>query len=293
LHTPSATWLSGTAREFVSQEETALITYWLETPGRPIRPGNCLETIRNSTSSCCILGIGPDAGLISGIRNDLEKKGLKGFMATTLMRDADENISDLNKLLEQVGNLWLKGVDFNWKALHGKEKRRKISAPTYYFERNVLPIGQDVTPLINLNDGTLTLIEEETVGEKDLPVRQTNEPLKENSAEGASKFTGEGKKVFTPTEEILLEIWTEFFEVEEIEIHDNFFEIGGDSLRAMSMLPVLAERIGFEIPLDVLFSLRTISELAAHIDDVKSSEPIEPESTSDDNTNNDRVRITI
>jgi amino acid adenylation domain-containing protein len=69
----------------------------------------------------------------------------------------------------------------------------------------------------------------------------------------------------TPTEERLVKIWREVFELSEIGVEDNFFTLGGDSLRAMQLVARIDEALGVELPLDCLFSTPTIAGVAGLI----------------------------
>ncbi len=69
----------------------------------------------------------------------------------------------------------------------------------------------------------------------------------------------------TPLEEALAAIWQESFGYHQIGIHDAFFDLGGNSLRATQI--VSRVRQAFQNPLTVrdLLAVRTISRLADHL----------------------------
>lgn len=68
----------------------------------------------------------------------------------------------------------------------------------------------------------------------------------------------------TEKEEILADIWKQVLGVETVGVHDNFFALGGDSIKAIQMNARLKER---QLHLDVkdLFQRKTIAELAPFI----------------------------
>ncbi len=68
----------------------------------------------------------------------------------------------------------------------------------------------------------------------------------------------------TPVEEILAEIWGEVLGVFPVGIHDNFFSLGGDSIRSVQVIS-LAKQRGLELSLPRLFELQTVHELAAEL----------------------------
>ncbi len=72
----------------------------------------------------------------------------------------------------------------------------------------------------------------------------------------------------TETQQRLVAVWQDFFAIDRIGIHDNFFEIGGDSLMAMQMIARLHSEIGIELSLAKLMELETVDALATYIDAV-------------------------
>lgn len=64
----------------------------------------------------------------------------------------------------------------------------------------------------------------------------------------------------TPLEELLAAIWSEVLEQEQIGIHDPFFALGGDSIRALQVVSRAKER-GLDLTLQALFQHQTIAEL--------------------------------
>ncbi|HKU36562.1 MAG TPA: amino acid adenylation domain-containing protein [Polyangiales bacterium] len=65
----------------------------------------------------------------------------------------------------------------------------------------------------------------------------------------------------SPREQILLDIWRQVLGVAELSIHDNYFALGGDSIRSLQ-LRALARARGIELEIPTLFAHQTIAELA-------------------------------
>ncbi|MGI0536137.1 hypothetical protein KFD70_28950, partial [Bacillus pfraonensis] len=72
-------------------------------------------------------------------------------------------------------------------------------------------------------------------------------------------------------EESLSKIWSEVLGIENIGIDDNFFKMGGHSLKATVLVSKIHKELEKEIPLKELFRLPTIRELGGFISDVKES----------------------
>ncbi len=71
----------------------------------------------------------------------------------------------------------------------------------------------------------------------------------------------------TPVEEALAEIWAEVLEVGEdtVGIEDNFFEMGGHSLKATVLTVKVHKRLNVRIPLVEVFQRPTIAQLSRYI----------------------------
>lgn len=70
----------------------------------------------------------------------------------------------------------------------------------------------------------------------------------------------------TPTESSLAEIWRQILKIDQIGVYDSFFEIGGDSLLAIQLIPLIRNAFKVELPVQGLFEAPTISQLANLID---------------------------
>ena len=73
----------------------------------------------------------------------------------------------------------------------------------------------------------------------------------------------------TPTEESLAAIWRQALGVEQVGIHDNFFEIGGHSLLLYRVLGLARSAYAVEIPLRALLKAPTLADMARAIEAVR------------------------
>jgi amino acid adenylation domain-containing protein len=67
------------------------------------------------------------------------------------------------------------------------------------------------------------------------------------------------------TESTLAQVWAEVLRVDRVGIHDNFYALGGDSMRAIQ-IQAKAREGGLGLSLEQLMRAQTIAELAAHLD---------------------------
>ncbi|UYM22938.1 phosphopantetheine-binding protein [Streptomyces albus] len=66
-------------------------------------------------------------------------------------------------------------------------------------------------------------------------------------------------------EELLLSVWSRFFDIPALSVTDNYFDLGGDSLQAVRLVSVLRTETGVDIPVSTLFGAPTIRTLAQEL----------------------------
>ena len=71
-----------------------------------------------------------------------------------------------------------------------------------------------------------------------------------------------------PTQSRLAELWMNVLGLDRVGIHDDFFELGGDSILATRLVSRVRRTFGVELPLRELFWKPTVSELAPVIEEL-------------------------
>ncbi|HUO63986.1 MAG TPA: phosphopantetheine-binding protein, partial [Terriglobales bacterium] len=69
----------------------------------------------------------------------------------------------------------------------------------------------------------------------------------------------------TPIEETLARIWAEVLLVDSVGVHDEFMDLGGDSLRAARILNRVRETFSVGAPSARLLDARTVAQMAVAI----------------------------
>jgi amino acid adenylation domain-containing protein len=77
----------------------------------------------------------------------------------------------------------------------------------------------------------------------------------------------------TNTERAIAAIWKEVLSVERVGIHDNFFDLGGSSLRMAQVLAQLRTTLEQQLAMTDLFQHPTVASLASHLDSAKREQP--------------------
>lgn len=81
----------------------------------------------------------------------------------------------------------------------------------------------------------------------------------------ASLVSGRG----STSEEALASIWAEVLRLPQVDTNANFFDLGGDSLKAMEVIARVSEVLQVDLPLISFFEDPTVDHLAAAVDELK------------------------
>lgn len=116
--------------------------------------------------------------------------------------------------------------------------------------RKALPPYMVPTYIVKLQEMPYTI--NRKIDRKALPLPELNKPVV-NSKVNIEELNS--------SEEKLLQIWKNILKIEDIDVNDNFFDIGGDSVSAISM-QIEAVKYGLDFEYSDIFTHPTIKELS-------------------------------
>jgi iturin family lipopeptide synthetase A len=93
------------------------------------------------------------------------------------------------------------------------------------------------------------------------------------------------------TEQAIADIFTQVLQVEKVGINDNFFEMGGNSLKATQVISRLRETFSLEFPQRRLLKQPTVAELALSVEEICSTMQKLQESVSDSLDNREEIDL--
>ncbi|HYW08941.1 MAG TPA: amino acid adenylation domain-containing protein [Longimicrobium sp.] len=70
----------------------------------------------------------------------------------------------------------------------------------------------------------------------------------------------------TPVEEKLVQLWKEVLKTDRVGVYDSFFDMGGDSIRAILAVARVRRAFGIALTLDTLFAAGTVAGLAGMVE---------------------------
>lgn len=132
LRTPKIPYLSNVTGTWITAAEATNPDYWTKHLRNTVRFSEGLVELFRDPARV-FLEVGPGQALASLTRQHSGKQESSKVVAS--MRHPQEQIPDIVSLFNAAGQLWIPGVSIDWNALHAGEMPRRVSLPTYPFER--------------------------------------------------------------------------------------------------------------------------------------------------------------
>lgn len=91
-----------------------------------------------------------------------------------------------------------------------------------------------------------------------------NGKIDERLLPSPKEYTGRSKTFEVPSNEIeekLVEIWRQTLEIKEVSINDDFFYVGGDSIKAIKLISKINSQWEINLQIGEIYDCRTIKEL--------------------------------
>lgn len=147
-----------------------------------------------------------------------------------------QNLSELEyeKFLQEIGQMWCLGADIDWYALKGSSVRNRLSLPTYVFDKVHFPIDIATESFIDSVDNGL----KKTV---------------DNQNQGR-------------IERIVIESYQAVLGFDTIDRDQDFFALGGDSLKAISLASAISHQLNVKVDIKDIFQHSSSSALARYLD---------------------------
>jgi phthiocerol/phenolphthiocerol synthesis type-I polyketide synthase E len=186
-----------------------------------------------------LIEVGPGGALTASAMR--HPRWSSGHRAVRLMRHQAQNRSDRDTFLLALGQLWSTGIDLDWTPRRGGQRPRLVSLPGYPFERQRHWVERRATAEWAEGAAATNGVPAPSAGDAQQAHAATN-----------------GKSQMETT---LQRIWAQCLGVSAIDPKANFFELGGDSLIAISVAMTAANE-GLDLTPQDLYENPTVAALA-------------------------------
>ena len=236
LNAPRIPIISTVTAEWLKDEEAVSSKYWSDHLRATVRFAQAVKFAWSDVDRV-MLEVGPRTTATTLARQ--QSSDSKKQAAVPSLGDSAGNGNELAQLLKAVGGLWQSGVLIDWSKFYEREERRRISMPTYAFER----IRHWVDPVAMVADGGRAIAS--TTIEAPVP--------------------NGGDANLSPKESLIAQIKHLLEESSGLELADasneeTFLEMGLDSLFLTQVATSLSKKFGVKI------SFRQLNEEVPNLD---------------------------
>ena len=244
LRAPSTPLLSNLTGTWLTDQQVTDPATWTRQISSTIRFVEELDVVLSEPGRI-LVEIGPGGSLTgSAIRHP---KWSSGHRTIRLMRHPIQNADDRDTFLRALGELWSAGVDVDWTPRRPAQPHL-VSLPGYPFARQRHWVEPKHTVWANI------------------PAATNGSPVGAGAGSGADSATGDVARTGgSQTEATLQRIWSQCLGVNSVDRSANFFDMGGDSLMAISIAMAAANE-GLTITPQDMYEHPTLASLTAAVD---------------------------
>jgi len=130
LHLPRLPIASTATGKWLTDAEATSPAYWAQHLRRTVRFSDAVTTLLENGNRL-MLEVGP--GKVTSVLVRQHRTTKPVTVISSL--DADESTSQYQAILKALGQLWLNGIEPDWKAFYSGQQRRRLDLPAYAFEK--------------------------------------------------------------------------------------------------------------------------------------------------------------
>lgn len=258
LNAPTIPYVSTLTGRWITESEAQDPHYWVRHFRETVLFAAGIEELRADADGI-FMEIGAGQTLSRLIRQTCDKSRHE---VVSSLGDECSNASDQNSFQTALGQLWINGVEIDWKGYYDHEQRLRVSLPTYPFERKrywVEPVSNPSTDQSFDYSPALSVSAPEA--QKELPI----ELLLEEEMSLIAKPT----KPTDRHQDVADSLKLLFHDLSGVEIADldesaTFLELGFDSLFltqvSQSIQSKYSVKVAFRQMLDELSTIETLAE---------------------------------
>ncbi|MFI2507293.1 type I polyketide synthase [Streptomyces sp. NPDC018972] len=240
LRPPRIPYVTNVTGTWVTDAQATSVRHWIDHTRDTVRFADGIAALWDRTHPV-LVEIGPGDTLTKLATGRLADEAP---VTVTTMRHAKAEASDGFVLAEALGRLWSAGVDSALPPVPGAPGRAPL--PPYAFERRRHWI--------------------DAPGARTDPAASDDTPATADTGPGLAprpRLTTEHVPPRTDREREVTRLWEEILGIGGIGLHDNFFDLGGDSMRAVLLAGRLRRAGVLDVPAAALLAAPTVAGVLA------------------------------
>jgi phthiocerol/phenolphthiocerol synthesis type-I polyketide synthase E len=268
---PEIPYVSNVTGAWMTAADATDPSYWARHLCNPVRFSEGLKLLSATGSVALEIGPGQMLGSLAA-SGDVESEDA-GVVPLASLPSMFDPRKDTELLMGSLAELWVSGARIDWQAFWKNEIRRRVPLSTYPFQQQRYWVGDPATLALRYDR------------QEQSPAESPSQPAASAAATaGRSRrnslpnpYVGPSK----PIEETMAALWQNLLGIDRVGIHDNFFQLGGNSLLGIQLAMQVQKTFQLDLPTNAIFSQPTVAELCVRVEEALLDE-IERLSASED-----------
>ncbi|WP_027170194.1 hybrid non-ribosomal peptide synthetase/type I polyketide synthase [Mesorhizobium sp. WSM3224] len=203
--------------------------------------------------------MGPGTALSRHSKQFKSKSDLRSPISFPAMPGDDHGEGDHAKLLQTLGQLWTCGVRIDWSGLHHQKLPQRTPLPPYPFDRKRYWL-----------DGAPAK-ERDRNADLNLPNTAALSVTRPAGSEEARGPTGVETSDEAALDRQIAEVYQDILGLDDVSLTDSFFDLGGDSLSALSVIDRIEQLTGERLAISQLWERQTPTAVAMALSKARGS----------------------
>ncbi|MER8868203.1 amino acid adenylation domain-containing protein [Mesorhizobium sp. M0751] len=259
LHAPQIPFMSTVLGDWLEADVPLDGTYWVRNLRETVQFHLAFDRLVQSGHELFI-EMGPGAALTRQSKKLKSKSNLRSPVAFAAAPGGDRGQGDRLRLLQTLGQLWTRGVRIDWSGLHGHQPPQRTPLPPYPFDRKRYWL--DVVATKEREQKNADLNQPDTAATSvDAPAgnEEPRSPI-------VVQMSGEAA-----LDRQIVAIYQDILGLDDVALTDSFFDLGGDSLSALSVINRIEQLTGEKLAVSRLLEHQTPRGLAMALSKIYAS----------------------
>ncbi|WP_081738878.1 hybrid non-ribosomal peptide synthetase/type I polyketide synthase [Mesorhizobium ciceri] len=258
LHAPQMPFMSTVLGDWLAADVPPDGSYWVRNLRETVQFHQAFDRLMQSGYQLFV-EMGPGTALTRHSKQFKSKSDLRSPISFPAMPGDDHGKGDHAKLLQMVGKLWTCGVRIDWSCLHHQKLPQRTPLPPYPFDRKRYWLDAAAAKQRERNAD----LNRRNTAALSVACSGGNEEARGPIAVETSDKAALGRQI--------AEVYRDILGLDDVALTDSFFDLGGDSLSALSVIDRIEQLTGERLAVSRLWEQQTPRELAMALSKTRGS----------------------
>lgn len=249
LHAPQVPFMSTVFGDWLDADVPLESSYWVRNLRETVQFHLAFDRLVKSGHELFI-EMGPGAALSRHSRQFKSRSNLRSPVAFAALPGGDLGQGDRLRLLQTLGKLWTCGVPIDWSGLHEHEPPQRTPLPPYPFDRKRYWLDAVATK---------EQVQNADLNQPDAGASSVDRPAGNEGVRSPIVVEMSAEAVL---DRQIAAVYRDILGLDDVALTDSFFDLGGDSLSALSVIDGVEQLTGERLAVSLLLEHQTPTGLA-------------------------------